>query len=1254
MKFSTIRIEGAILSADILDKIEEGELGGQSPKDFGFDSGVKVKDEIARAWADAQDQWRIFKRHKENVPDKATGTTETRKYFILPLLGFLGYNPGLSGAEEVNGKLYAISHRASNLDRFPLHIMGFNDSLDKKRQDSGPRMSPHALVQEYLNLTEHLYAIVTNGLQLRLRRDSSRLIKLSYIEFNLESMMEDEHFADFAIMYRLLHASRMPEKYDSGAESKIEKYHQDALDSGSRIREGLSKAVENSIVSLANGFLQHPKNEEFRNEIHNGYIEADKLYQNLLRLIYRLLFLMVIEERNLIYPKKADKRKRDIYYNYYSISNLRRLCEKRYLRDRKYDNLWMSLKNTFRLFDDEYRGSKLDLKPLGGELFSNNSIGALNNCRLDNEVLLECLKNLSVFTNKKTGQKMRVNYGSLNVEEFGSVYESLLERDPMLKQVNGYCEFELVKGEGRSVSGSHYTPDELVQPLIKHSLDYIIEDKLKESNPEEALLSIKVCDVACGSGHILLNAARRIGIELAKVRTGEDQPSPVPLRIAIRDVIKSCIYGVDKNPLAVELCKVALWLEAHNPGEPLNFFDHHIKCGDSIVGLAHKEELENGIATEAFKTLPGDDKDVAALFRKLNKEEINTRGQLSIQLKDDLNKNLESIADFYGMLNRMPEHTPEEVETKQNKYNELSDGREYYRLKLLADTQVAQFFIPKTDENKEKLVADATYQEYLTGESPMQGSRAIAKAEAVAVEKSFFHWFLEFPEIFAKGGFDCILGNPPFLGGSKISGTYGKSFLNYLQKAYYPTNGLCDLVGYFVRRNYQLIRDNRILSLISTNTICQGATKISSLDFILENNGEIIFVIKSIKWPGLAAVYVSLFALCKGDWSKDKVLNNKKVDVISSLFDDGLGLFKQYNLFQNNNKGFLGVSVNGLGFFISRTEAKKLIEINSNYKDVLFPYITGEELYNDPHQKPGRWVINFFDWSIEKAKKYVDCFKIVEEKVKPERLLKNDKISKEKWWLFLRMRPEMRKVCKNLNIVLVVTRASKTLAFCFKENNIEFADRLVIIASDKFFDFTIMQSSIHNVWAWKFGTTLKTDLIYNAENVFETFPFPQNISKETESELEKIGEEYHDFRRQLMLKIQRGLTKTYNLFHTKNLTVEAVEKASKLERNVCEEAYQDILTLRRLHKEMDEAVLHAYGWEDVDLAHDFYEVDYLPENDRLRYTISPDARKEILKHLLKLNHKIHEQEVAAGLWDKKKSKSKSKKISDPNQKGLEL
>ena len=1311
MKYPTIRIEGSILSADILDKIQQGDLLGQKPKDFWLEGSGKVKDEIVKAWADAQDMWRIYQRRIESIPSTKTGTSETRNFWMVPLLSLLGYDVQLyRTAQIINNKSYAISHNADNLDNFPIHIMGFKDSLDKKRVDSGPRMSPHALVQEYINLNEHLFAIVTNGLTIRLLRDSSRLIKLSFLEFDLERMFNEDHYTDFAIMYRLLHASRMPRKQAEGSESLIEGYHQDSLDSGSRIRKGLSAAVEHSIEALANGFLSHPDNKTLLQNIQEGNLDAVEYYSNLLHLIYRLLFLMVIEERDLIFEKDTPKEKRDIYYNYYSVNRIRNLSEKRYLAEAKHSDLWISIKNTFRLFETEYFGEKLQIKPLAGDLFGINAIGLLNNCSLDNKVLLNCLKKLSVFTNPNTGQIMRVNYGSLNVEEFGSVYEGLLEYDPHLESIGNNITFSFKKGTGRSSSGSHYTPDELVQPLIKHSLDYIIEDKLQEVDPEKALLSITVCDVACGSGHILLNAARRIGSQLAKVRTGEDQPSPSAFRQAVRDVIRHCIYGVDKNLLAVKLAKVALWLEAHNPGEPLNFLDHHIKCGDAIVGLAHKEELQNGIPDEAFKTLPGDEKDICSELRNRNKTERQYAERIKRHYEVMINQGVIDITNIFHELDQMPEHTPEQIEAKRQKYKEITSGQNYWNLKLLADIMTAQFFIPKTAANQRKIITDAQYRSYLRGEQMI--GEAVGQAEAEATRNRFFHWFLEFPEIFSPpleggtkgglGGFDVILGNPPFLGGQRLSGSFGNNYCEFIRYNYAPI-GSVDLVTYFFRRIYTLIRDGGFQSLISTNTIAQGSAREGGLAVIYENGGTINFAVRSMKWPGLAAVEVSLIAIHKGEWKKKIVLDNKEVKQITTYLDDSEYLGEPYQLHKNANKSFQGSIVLGKGFVLEPEEAQRLIARNPKNKDVLFPYLNGQDLNSNIDQSPSRWVINFFDWSEDYCRQnYPDCFEIIERDVKPERLKMKGDRGAEFWWQFLRMRGELYRTIAPLERVMAIAQVSKTVAFAFTKNDKVLDAKLVLIALSEYKYLSYMQSSIHYNWAWKYCTTMKSDLSYTPTAIFQTFPFPQHLSTEMETKLERIGEDYYEFRRQLMQKLQLGLTKTYNQFHNAFLTNSPLERGapatsgagcvkpsqwSELEQaseqinrselgkkfgkdtvylwnhlqktsGTCsmEEAISGIIKLRKLHKEMDEAVLEAYGWSfdsaqddtGIDLKHDIYEVDYLPENDRVRYTINPEARKEVLKRLLLLNHKIYEEEVKQGLHGKKqKSEIRNQKAENP-------
>lgn len=1306
MNFPSIEIQGSIISSDLLGKIRSEQASFQLGKDFNKDfTNAKLKDDISSAWQDAKGQWTIFQNKLSRLKESETGTTETRNFWIVPLLTNLGYNLNYSRqAEEFNGKSFTISYRDSQIDGFPVYIGGFNESLDRRPENKLLRVSPHAMVQEYLNYSEHLYGLVTNGKQLRLLRDASRITRLSYVEFNLQKLMEEDLYSDFVLFYRLLHVSRMPEKSDGGAESKIEKYHQEGLAAGSTIRSKLGDAVKETIKALANGFINHPDNEFLRSALEEGKLNADDYYHHQLRIIYRLLFLFVIEERNLVYSdNKTPETRRfgQIYYNYYSLLRLRKLSRKLPPPDakRNYD-LWQSLLSTFAIFEKKEMGEKLGIMSLQGDLFSYSAIGNsvydLHNCRLSNSVLLKVMKALGYFENEN-GVLIAVNYGGLDVEEFGSVYEGLLELKLKFEPVPGSdrwaCDYD--RSTERGTSGSHYTPEELVQPLIKHSLEYLIEDRIKpykeekatKENTVQSLLSLKICDVACGSGHILLSAARRLALEIARIQTDEDQPNPMAIRKATKQVVRQCIYGVDKNPLAVELCKVALWLETHNPGEPLNFLDHHIKCGDAIVGLAHRDELEKGIPDEAFKTLPGDDKEIAKTFRDLNIKDRKARLAKEMQLKAEFEKSTENSVheslEEYRTFNKLPETTPEEIERKARAYKKFMDGKGFSFLKAMADTQVAQFFIQKTDANKDGLMTDGEFRQILSGYNQGWQNRKAAKASVVSHENRFFHWFLEFPEVFNDEGFDCILGNPPFLGGSKISGLYGNNYLAYLLNYYYESTGRCDLVGYFFRRDFQLLTKIGFLSLITTNTISQGDTKRSSLDFILTNNGDIIFTIKSLKWPGKAAVEISLISIAKKRFIKKKFIANREVHYINSLLEEGDSQsISPQVLNQNDNLSFEGMKLMGTGFIIGEDLAKELIKKDAKNNEVIFPYLNGEDLNSSYEQKATRWVINFFNWSEKKAKEYQDCFDIIERKVKPVRQAQNDPKAKELWWIYQRTRPELLKAINNIRRTIVIAKTSKSLAFELVTTRQVLNANLSIITYDDFYHFAVLQSNIHAHWAWKYCTTMKTDLIYTPTTIFQPFPFIQNIDLSVKQTIENIGETYHEHRKILMFKMQLGLTKTYNVFHVREIhnsiqitqnNLEGFDKKTiekqfgkevwnlwnHLQKTpgTCsiEEAIAGIVKLRELHVEMDNAVQEAYGWQDVQLKHDFYEVDYLPENDRVRYTIHPEARKEILKRLLELNHKIHEEEVKAGLWDKKKPKeyktksSKSSKAEEPEE-----
>ena len=1296
MDFSSITIQGNIISTGILGRIREDEEKYQSPSDFGLDRKDSVRDEIGVAWNAAKAHYTAFSIRTARIREGDPGTSETRNSWMIPLLRILGYDVEKAQAyvHPDTQKSYAISHQAVNLDGFPIHIMGLNDDLDRRREVGGPRLGPHALVQEYLNNTEHTYALVTNGRYLRLLRDATRLVRLSYIEFNLEKMMEEELYADFALLFRVLHASRMPKSPDTVEESPIEYYHQESLASGTRIREKLSKAVENSILELANGFIAHSGNNDFYQSIDNGILKASDFYADLLQLIYRILFLIVIEERNLVYPETGGEelqRFRRLYYDYYSIERLRRLAEKLHYVDGRKHDLWQGLKATFQLFENGYYGGKIGIKPLGSGIFSPAAIREIPPLYLGNEELLKVIRLLTFFENDQQ-QQVRVNYSDLDVEEFGSVYEGLLEYDAEFRDVNGRKQFRFTKGTGRGETGAHYTPEELVKPLIRYSLDYIIEEKLKETDREKALLSIRVCDVACGSGHILLSAARRIAVELSRVRTGEDQPSPTAMRHALRDVIRTCIYGVDKNPLAVNLCKVALWLEAHNPGEPLNFLDHHIKCGDAIVGLAHQDELFRGIADEAFKSLPGDDKQVASGLLKRNKAERKQReaetGSLGLQLMLDANqdvmKNMDCLLTQLRSFNILPESTSEEIESKSKAYRELQNGRVLHHLKLLADLQVMQFFLPKVFENREYFVTDKAYFGYLRGGLSVPYALQVQTIDQ-SLSHRFFHWFLEFPEVFASekenlvaSGFDVILGNPPFLGCKKISGAIGSNYLEYLKYAFVPI-GAVDLVTYFFRRIFTLIRDKGFQAIIATNTIAQGNAREGGLDVIVKNGGTINHAVRSMKWPGIAAVDIALVNITKQLWKGRFILGGKEVRTITSYLDDTETQGNPFPLKQNEGKSFQGSIVLGKGFILEPEEAEALIEKNQKNKDVLYPYLNGDDLNNNPDLSPSRWVINFFNWTEEKCRKeYPDCFEIVERLVKPERSLLKDKGYREKWWQFGRRGVELYRTIAPLQQVLAIVRISKYLNSAFLSKDIVYNDKCVVLAEQSMLTHVLIQSCCFVEWSWAFGTTYGGGgLVFTPGKTYDTYPFAEKRYEGQKQKLEQIGEVHHEHRKQLMLSMQLGLTKTYNLFHARKLRSMQPEEeqfddkafqklmgkdAATLRKHLARtsetitfnEAVVGIQKLRDLQILMDNAVLEAYGWTDIDLRHDFYEVEYLPENDRVRFTIHPDARREILKRLLELNHKIHEQEVADGLWEKKGKSEQGVKKSAETQIGLGL
>lgn len=1273
MNYPSINIQGSIISGELIALIRAEQLKFQTGKDFGYDTNQQLKDEIGLAWADCKNQYSIFKSKLSRLKDEESKTTVTRTFWLDPFLTNLGYQLDNKNTSEThNGKSYAINRRDSERDGFPIYFGGWEDSLDKKPDNGTLRMSPHALVQEYLNVSEHLYAIISNGKLLRLLRDATRLTRTSCLEFNLEKIFEEDLFADFSVLYRILHVSRMPKSKEVAPESIIEYYHTESLASGSRIREKLSQHVIDAIVLLGNGFIKHPLNSDFREAVRNNQINTSVYYQHQLRLIYRMLFLFVIEEKNLVFAdnKTSDTKKQsDIYRKYYSLDRLRKLAGRLHLPDmRHHYELWHSLLSTFTFYEDTQTGKKLGIMALNGELFGKDALSCsqydLHHLYIDNATLLNVLRKLCYF---ETDNKVLspVNYRDLDVEEFGSVYEGLLELEPTFETNIDTPKFYFAKSDERSKTGSHYTPEELVQPLIKHSLEYVLEEKLKEKDKQTALLSIKICDVACGSGHILLSAARRIALELAKERSGEDQPNLLDQRKAMRDVIKNCVYGVDKNPLAVELCKVALWLEAHNPGEPLNFLDHHIKCGDAIVGLAHREELEKGIPDEAFKAITEEEKKegIASSLAKRNRLERKDREGNATQIKADYENtteaNVQDAMEEYKAFVKYPETTPEEITAKQKAYKKFLEGKGYTFLKTMADTMVAQFFIPKNTVNKDRLMTDGDFRTIMKGYGGWQNPKT-ALAKAIAHEKRFFHWFLEFPEVFQHGGFDCILGNPPYLGGTKISTSYGASLINYLYNKYDNAANRCDLVAYFVRRDYQIIKEKGLLALITTDAITSGDTLKGSLIYIHEKGGEFSYAVKSMPWPGKAATNISLFSIGKNRTFSRKYLDGKPSNGITPKLEEGNSFVMPFSLFQKGELQFsLGIKTYNDGFVINNEQYQSFIKSSPIYCEVIKKWIDGDYLNSSSEINPNTYVINLNTLDLDSAKvKYPLIIEYLEKSVKPERDSLGDekewdKKFKKYWWHHADKRVEFFKSLEDKSEYYVIQRAAKYLNFTEVETDIQFSDNIVGILTP-LHNIAILQSTIHAIWAWSYskktgGSTIR----YSTNSCLETFPFPKNINEVNQASLQEIVISYMQIRKRIMQTLNCGLTKIYNLFHNPFLTITDIEKVSKKSNDICLSSLEEIKLLRDLHKKLDQSVLQVYGWNELELNHDFYELDYLPKNDNIRFTIHPLISQALLQQLLELNHKIHKEEVASGLFEKKKpvkeykaKKNKTSKVKE--------
>lgn len=782
--FSAVHTVGGLLPADMLVRISEGkDVTGCQPTDYGVAGARSVRDEAERRWDYLRSVWselreRLPPAPQTDVPSDPTGLAITQ--WLLPLFAELGFGAltdlGGTGITSDDGsKTFPVSHRWNHV---PVHLTGWQVPLDKRPGGAGT-VPAQSLMQECLNRTDsQLWGVVTNGRQLRLLRDSSALASASYVEFDLEAIFDGELFSEFVLLYRLLHVTRFAVAQGTAPSACwLERWRIDAIESGTRALEQLRDGVALAITTLGTGFLRHPDNAGLR-----AKLDVQTFHTALLRLVYRMIFLFVIEDRDILHPAYTPAKARQRYAAYFSSVRLREQASRR--RGTAHGDLYQALRFVLAALGDERGRPELGLPGLGGIFDATETDGLLHDLSLANEYLLGAVRHLSRV--RDGSRWRRVDYRNMGAEELGSIYESLLESVPKHSAVDST--FELVDrlGNNRKKTGSYYTPSSLIEVLLDASLDPVIDEAQKrgERNASAAgladptdsivteLLAVTVCDPASGSGHFLVAAARRIAKRIAALREHNPEPTVDAVRHALHEVIARCVYGVDLNPMAVELAKVALWLEAMEPGKPLSFLDAHVKCGNGLIGAA-PALLRDGIPSTAFKPVEGDDDSFAKFLAKENDQDRN--GQFRLDLETGPVVTNTALATALRRITSAPADTLADVHQQAEGYRAWAESSEHRHARLVADAWCAAFMWRKTKDAPPPVthnVFRAIQQRDDSAVSPDTHDEILRLRE----EYGFFHWHLEFPDVFSvpedgsgvdpatgwAGGFSCVLGNPPW------------------------------------------------------------------------------------------------------------------------------------------------------------------------------------------------------------------------------------------------------------------------------------------------------------------------------------------------------------------------------------------------------------------------------------------------------------------------------------------------------------
>jgi hypothetical protein len=1148
--------------------------------------------------------------------------------------------------------------------------------------------APQVQFERLLRETNIPIGLLFNGDALRLvycpRGENS-----GHITFPFEAMATVAGRTMLSALHMLLSAARL---FTLPPEQRLPALLAHSRKAQSRVSEQLAGQVLGALYELLRGFQS--ANATHTPLQHLLSTNGQKIYKGILTVLLRLIFLLYAEDRGLISASA-------LYSNHYSVAGLfdhlradaaiyPDTMEQRY-------GAWARLLVLFRLIHGGVHHPELSIPAREGYLFDPDQFPFLEG-RSDNQThdpsIPTDLPRISDHTVYRVLEKLmlldgqRLSYRTLDVEQIGSVYETMIgfelivadnpsiilrptgthgaptvlnlaatltmepsRRAAWIKEQTGH---DLTGQAAQSInaaatvdqllealqkkiarditpapvpagtmllnptderrrSGSHYTPRALTEPIVRKALAPVLAALGLKPTPED-ILELKICDPAMGSGAFLVEACRQLADELVKAWHTHNRPPVIPpdedeILHARRIIAQRCIYGVDRNPMAVDLARLSLWLATLAKNHPFTFLDHVLRCGDSLVGLTRRQITDG-------HWLPTNQ-------RIFGQEHIESCLQQAIALR----KEILAAGD----------HVPHPIKSaKLTEADQTTNG-----VRFFGDVITAAFFSAENGRKRQ-----AARDEYInrlaaylrSGDMSLRPGDVVATLRTGANPVFPFHWEAEFPEVFDRenGGFDVIVGNPPFAGKNTLIAGNRRFYPDFLAAIHEQSNGNTDLSAHFFRRAFVLLRLGGTMGLIATNTIAQGDTRSTGLRYICTHGGSIYCARRRYKWPGQAAVVVSIVHIFKRGPNMPpppSELDGRTVKQITAFLFHAGGHDDPHRLLANAGISFVGSYVLGMGFTFDDTDPKgiassiaqmhRLIAKDPRNAQRIFPYIGGEEICTSPTHAHHRYAIDFGEMSLDQAAAWPDLLAIVEERVKPERANNPIPARRDRWWQHAGKCPELYSTITGLGRVLAITRVTQHLAPTFLPTNMVYADSTVIIALEQFSALAVLQSRIHEIWARVLASSMKDDMRYTPTDCFETFPFPANFL--ADADLESTGKTYYEFRAQLLIRNNQGLTETYNRFHNPA------------------ESSADIITLRQLHQQLDSAVLKAYGWADIQPVCQFildYEDQPQTEPDAgrtskrkkpWRYRWPDETRDEILARLLELNHQRTTHEPAGPL-----------------------